>query len=76
VCTLCPSSARVMCGWTHPLARSLLNRVGAQAAARATVERYGVGSCGPRGFYGTFDVHLQVCGRTRACGCVCVCVCV
>lgn len=31
-----------------------------QEAARATVERYGVGSCGPRGFYGTFDVHLQV----------------
>lgn len=30
------------------------------AAARATVERYGVGSCGPRGFYGTFDVHLQL----------------
>ncbi len=24
------------------------------------MERYGVGSCGPRGFYGTFDVHLQL----------------
>jgi len=34
-----------------------------QAAARTTVERYGVGSCGPRGFYGTFDVHLQVIAR-------------
>lgn len=42
-----------------------------QAAARSTVERYGVGSCGPRGFYGTFDVHLQVgehfCIRTCTC---------
>ncbi len=31
-----------------------------QAAARSTVARYGVGSCGPRGFYGTFDVHLDL----------------
>jgi serine palmitoyltransferase len=29
-------------------------------AARSTIERYGVGSCGPRGFYGTFDVHLDL----------------
>jgi hypothetical protein len=39
-----------------------------QAAARATVERYGVGSCGPRGFYGTFDVHLQVWGARPQAG--------
>ncbi|XP_058082083.1 long chain base biosynthesis protein 1-like isoform X1 [Magnolia sinica] len=25
----------------------------------AALERYGVGSCGPRGFYGTIDVHLD-----------------
>ncbi|TKY75036.1 Long chain base biosynthesis protein 1 [Spatholobus suberectus] len=25
----------------------------------STVEKYGVGSCGPRGFYGTIDVHLD-----------------
>lgn len=24
-----------------------------------TLEKYGVGSCGPRGFYGTIDVHLD-----------------
>lgn len=24
------------------------------------VSKYGVGSCGPRGFYGTIDVHLQL----------------
>jgi len=28
--------------------------------ARDTIEKYGVGSCGPRGFYGTIDVHLQL----------------
>jgi len=32
----------------------------AQARGRETVEKYGVGSCGPRGFYGTFDVHLDL----------------
>jgi serine palmitoyltransferase len=31
-----------------------------RSAARSTIERYGVGSCGPRGFYGTFDVHLEL----------------
>lgn len=31
-----------------------------QEVGKATVEKYGVGSCGPRGFYGTIDVHLQV----------------
>jgi serine palmitoyltransferase len=30
------------------------------AACRATIEKYGVGSCGPRGFYGTIDVHLEL----------------
>ncbi|BDA47055.1 Serine palmitoyltransferase 1 [Coccomyxa sp. Obi] len=29
-------------------------------AARATINKYGVGSCGPRGFYGTIDVHLDL----------------
>lgn len=28
--------------------------------ANDTVAKYGVGSCGPRGFYGTIDVHLQL----------------
>lgn len=26
----------------------------------ATVRKYGIGSCGPRGFYGTVDVHLEL----------------
>lgn len=31
-----------------------------QEKAVATVQKYGVGSCGPRGFYGTVDVHLEL----------------
>lgn len=34
------------------------------AAAKA-IKEYGVGSCGPRGFYGTIDVHAQL-ERTMA----------
>lgn len=30
-----------------------------RAAAHTTIQRFGVGSCGPRGFYGTLDVHLE-----------------
>jgi serine palmitoyltransferase len=29
-------------------------------AASAALDKYGCGSCGPRGFYGTIDVHLQL----------------
>ncbi|KAL6966192.1 serine palmitoyltransferase component [Sarracenia purpurea var. burkii] len=29
----------------------------------SSLEKYGVGSCGPRGFYGTIDVHLDCEGR-------------
>lgn len=29
-------------------------------ACKAAIEKYGVGSCGPRGFYGTIDVHLKL----------------
>ncbi|XP_033193383.1 serine palmitoyltransferase subunit I [Bombus vancouverensis nearcticus] len=28
--------------------------------AIAAIRKYGVGSCGPRGFYGTVDVHLEL----------------
>ena len=31
-----------------------------QEMCEATIHKYGVGSCGPRGFYGTIDVHLQL----------------
>ncbi len=28
-------------------------------AAKAVIVKYGVGSCGPRGFYGSIDVHIN-----------------
>lgn len=29
-------------------------------SAISAIAKYGVGSCGPRGFYGTVDVHLEL----------------
>jgi len=31
-----------------------------RAAAAAALRKYGCGTCGPRGFYGTLDVHLEL----------------
>lgn len=28
--------------------------------AQQTIQKYAVGSCGPRGFYGTIDTHLEL----------------
>lgn len=30
------------------------------AASEEAIRHYGVGSCGPRGFYGSIDVHLKL----------------
>ncbi|KAF4804138.1 Serine palmitoyltransferase 1 [Turdus rufiventris] len=38
----------------------LLNNENVKNAAQASLKKYGVGTCGPRGFYGTFDVHLEL----------------
>uniref|UniRef100_A0A452EWP9 Serine palmitoyltransferase 1 n=1 Tax=Capra hircus TaxID=9925 RepID=A0A452EWP9_CAPHI len=38
----------------------LLDNPRLKAAALASLKKYGVGTCGPRGFYGTFDVHLDL----------------
>ena len=38
----------------------LLEETEIQKDAIKTVRKYGVGSCGPRGFYGTIDVHLEL----------------
>uniref|UniRef100_F6VUU4 Serine palmitoyltransferase 1 n=1 Tax=Macaca mulatta TaxID=9544 RepID=F6VUU4_MACMU len=38
----------------------LLDNPRVKAAALASLKKYGVGTCGPRGFYGTFDVHLDL----------------
>ncbi|KAK9497602.1 hypothetical protein O3M35_004299 [Rhynocoris fuscipes] len=37
----------------------LENKLAEELAVRA-VKKYGIGSCGPRGFYGTVDVHLHL----------------
>jgi serine palmitoyltransferase len=37
-----------------------------KVASLAALDRYGCGSCGPRGFYGTIDVHLQLEERISA----------
>ena len=29
-------------------------------ASERTIKEYAVGSCGPRGFYGTMDIHLNL----------------
>ncbi|RMZ96394.1 Serine palmitoyltransferase 1 [Brachionus plicatilis] len=42
---------------------NFLNMVGNQKISEMaikSIQKYGVGSCGPRGFYGTIDVHLEL----------------
>ncbi|XP_064386088.1 serine palmitoyltransferase 1-like [Halichondria panicea] len=38
----------------------LLENSTVKEAAARSIQKYGVGSCGPRGFYGTVDVHLEL----------------
>uniref|UniRef100_A0A667YMJ4 Serine palmitoyltransferase 1 n=2 Tax=Myripristis murdjan TaxID=586833 RepID=A0A667YMJ4_9TELE len=38
----------------------LLDNERVKHKALASLKKYGVGTCGPRGFYGTFDVHLEL----------------
>lgn len=38
----------------------LLGDASIEEAAQKALNKYGVGSCGPRGFYGTMDVHLEL----------------
>uniref|UniRef100_A0AAR2M3P7 Serine palmitoyltransferase 1 n=1 Tax=Pygocentrus nattereri TaxID=42514 RepID=A0AAR2M3P7_PYGNA len=38
----------------------LLDNERVKQKALASLKKYGVGTCGPRGFYGTFDVHLEL----------------
>lgn len=39
---------------------------GIQAICKRTIAKYGVGACGPRAFYGTIDVHLDLEGALAA----------
>ncbi|KAL4617654.1 serine palmitoyltransferase 1 [Arapaima gigas] len=38
----------------------LLDNERVKKQALSSLKKYGVGTCGPRGFYGTFDVHLEL----------------
>lgn len=38
----------------------LLENSSVKEVAAKSIGKYGVGSCGPRGFYGTVDVHLEL----------------
>lgn len=38
----------------------LLDNPRVKQKALESLKKYGVGTCGPRGFYGTFDVHLEL----------------
>lgn len=38
----------------------MLNNEDIKVVAEKSIKTYGVGSCGPRGFYGTIDVHLNL----------------
>lgn len=51
----------------------LAGDAGVKARCAATIDKYGVGACGPRGFYGTIDVHLEL---EVGGWCVLLCVCV
>ncbi|KAJ1520215.1 hypothetical protein ONE63_004425 [Megalurothrips usitatus] len=39
---------------------SFVERKSIEERAVQSIRKYGVGSCGPRGFYGTVDVHLEL----------------
>ncbi|XP_066149044.1 serine palmitoyltransferase 1 [Euwallacea fornicatus] len=39
---------------------NILNNENIKRRCEATVRKYGVGTCGPRAFYGTTDVHLEL----------------
>merc|ERR1719203_2203714 len=43
-----------------PMGYALSPLASAQKAAEATLDRYGFGACGPRGFYGTTMPHLEL----------------
>lgn len=52
------------CCWGCTTPQVLPLRV--QDVAAAALDRYGVGACGPRAFYGTIDVHLTLEARLAA----------
>ena len=54
------ASAGASASATDDASSTLLPTTSVKGAARAALARYGCGSCGPRGFYGTIDAHLDL----------------
>mmetsp|Transcript_23476 Transcript_23476/g.67651 ORF Transcript_23476/g.67651 Transcript_23476/m.67651 type:complete len:645 (-) Transcript_23476:966-2900(-) len=54
------ASAGASASPTDEAASTSLPTTSVKGAARAALARYGCGSCGPRGFYGTIDAHLDL----------------
>ena len=44
---------------------NLLGHATIKETAKEAIKTYGVGSCGPRGFFGTFDAHLDLESKAR-----------
>jgi serine palmitoyltransferase len=61
-----PARAAAVAASTTSLALALYDPLGfcaeatLRATAAATIRAYGVGTCGPRAFYGTLDLHMQL----------------
>ncbi|KAG8469523.1 hypothetical protein KFE25_005978 [Diacronema lutheri] len=58
VLTALPAGTSVALAACDPLGIRQLPRL--REVAAETIRAYGVGTCGPRAFYGTLDVHLQL----------------
>jgi serine palmitoyltransferase len=54
------SSASQSQSQSQQSSQSYSNNNPVKVASREALNKYGCGSCGPRGFYGTMDVHLQM----------------
>ena len=54
------ASAEAASSKTDEASSAPLPTTSVKGAARAALARYGCGSCGPRGFYGTIDAHLDL----------------
>jgi hypothetical protein len=62
-----PLAGNLLCSLAAAAQCAEVFRWRAQEACAQTVQKYGVGSCGPRGFYGTIDVHLELEVGLRCC---------
>lgn len=56
----CTVKGRVVKNFAQTNFLGMQDREEVRIAAKKAIEKYGCGSCGPRGFYGTIDVHLEL----------------